>query len=129
MKRKLTTLFASCLFFSISYGQMKDSIRTRNGKPGTPQSLRKPNTAPKTHVHTIDKNAPPQQTIHHCATEHNDPANLDHEKEIAPNSTFGKKVPVTPVTIEPGLTPKDTSKNNKGVMQNGESNATNPIRK
>ncbi|MEO6290794.1 MAG: hypothetical protein ABIO76_12770 [Ginsengibacter sp.] len=115
MKKKLTTLFASFLFIAISYGQMKDIVRTRNDKPGTPQSLRKPNTAPRTHVHTIDKNTPPQQTIHHGATENNDPANLNHEKEIAPNSTFGKKVPVTPVTIEPGLTSKDTSINNKGV--------------
>ncbi len=82
-----------------------------------------------THIHTINKDVPPQQAINHGATESNNPNNLGKKKTIAPISTYGKKVPVTPVTIKPGLTPKDTSINNKGLMQNGQSNASNPIRK
>lgn len=129
MKKKLIILSASFFILSIGYGQVSDSIRTRNDKPATPQSLRTPNRAPRTHVHTIKKNVPPQQSINHGATESNNPDNLSKKKTIAPNATYGKKVPVTPVTIKPGLTQKDTSINNKGVMQNGQGNASNPIRK
>lgn len=129
MKKKLIILAASFFILSIGYAQVRDSVRTRNDKPATPQSLRTPNNAPRTHVHTINKNVPPQQTINHGATESNNPDNLSKKKMIAPNSTYGKKVPVTPITIEPGLTKKDTSITNKGVMQNGQSNASNPIRK
>lgn len=129
MKKKLIMLTASFFILSIGYAQVSDSVRTRNDKPGTPQSLRTPNNAPRTHVHTINKNVPPQQSINHGATESNNPDNLDKKKAIAPNATYGKKVPVTPITIKPGLTKKDTSINNKGVMQNGQGNASNPIRK
>ncbi len=129
MKKKLVILAASFFIVSIGFAQVRDSVRTRNDKPATPQSLRTPNNAPRTHVHTINKNVPPQQSINHGATENNNPDNLSKKKTIAPNATYGKKVPVTPVTIKPGLTKKDTSINNKGVMQNGQGNASNPIRK
>ncbi len=129
MKKKFIIFAASLFILTIGYGQVSDSVRTRNNKPGTPQSLRTPNNAPRTHVHTINNNVPPQQTINHGATESNNPDNLAKKKMIAPNSTYGKKVPVTPITIKPGLTTKDTSINSKGVMQNGQSNASNPIRK
>lgn len=129
MKKKLIILSASFFILSIGHTQVTDSVRTRNDKPATPQSLRTPNNAPGTHVHTINETVPPQQSINHGATESNNPDNLGKKKMIAPNATYGKKVPVTPVTIQPGLTKKDTSINNKGVMQNGQGNASNPIRK
>ncbi len=129
MKKKLIILSASFFILSIGYAQVSDSVRTRNDKPATPQSLRTPNNAPRTHVHNINKDVPAQQSINHGATESNNPDNLSKKKMIAPNSTYGKKVPVTPVTIKPGLTKKDTSINTKGVMQNGQGNASNPIRK
>lgn len=129
MKKKLIILTASFFILSIVHAQVSDSVRTRNNKPGTPQSLRTPNNAPRTHVHTINKDVPLQQTINHGATESNDPDNLGKKNMIAPNSTYGKQVPVTPLTIKPGLTKRDTSISNKGVMQNGEGNASNPIRK
>ncbi len=129
MKKKLIIVLSSFFFIAIGHAQVSDSVRTRNDKPGTPQSLRTPNKAPRTHIHTINKDVPPQQAINHGATESNNPDNLGKNKMIAPNSTYGKKVPVTPVTIKPGLARKDTSINNKGVMQNGQSNASNPIRK
>lgn len=129
MKKKLIILATSFFILTIGRAQVSDSVRTRNDKPGTPQSLRTPNMAPRTHIHTINKDVPPGQTINHGATESNKPNNLDKKKTVAPNSTYGKKVPITPVTIKPGLTPRDTSINNKGVMQNGQSNASNPIRK
>ncbi|MEO6639463.1 MAG: hypothetical protein ABIN25_14380 [Ginsengibacter sp.] len=129
MKKKFIILGAAFLILTTGYAQVNDSVRTRNDKPATPQSLRTPNMAPRTHVHTINKSVPPQQTINHGATESNDPSNLNKSKTIAPNSTNGQKVPVTPVTIKPGIALKDTSITNKGVMQNGQSNASNPIRK
>ncbi len=129
MKKKLTILLLSFFILSIGYGQISDSVRTRNDKPGTPQSLRTPNTAPRNHIHTINKNVPPQQSVNHDGIETNEPNNQRNKEVIAPNSTNNKTVPVTPVTIKPGLTPQDTSKNSKGVMQNGQGNASNPIRK
>ncbi|CAN5432828.1 hypothetical protein BH20BAC1_BH20BAC1_26400 [soil metagenome] len=119
------------LFLSISNiceAQLKDSIRTRNDKPGTPQSLRQPNAAPLNHVPIIDSKKPQNQTIHHGAVEHNDPSNLSKNKIAAP-ATPATEVPATPVTLDAVNMSKDTSVNRSRVMQNGQSNATNPIRK
>ncbi len=64
MKTKFfVSLLSFLLLAFISYGQ--DSVRTRNDKPGTPQSLRTIDNAPKNKVHLIKTYKPQQQSIYH----------------------------------------------------------------
>ena len=73
------------------YGQ--DSIRTRNDKPGTPQSLRTPDHAPRNRVHIINTNTDPRQTINHGATESNKVNNAkDQTIKVDPNMNNGSTV-------------------------------------
>lgn len=123
----VVTLFLSVN--NICEAQVADTIRTRNDKPGTPQSLRQPNTAPLNHVPIIKSKKPQNQTIQHGAVEHNDPTNLSKQNKVAPAVTPATEIPDTPVTLDAVNMSKDTSVNRSGVMQNGQSNATNPIRK
>ncbi len=132
MKTKRFIAITICLFFFlITNGQ--DSIRTRNDKPGTPQSLRTINNAPKNKVHLIDTYRPPQQQIFHGATESNKVGNLDNGTKIYPHVKNATRLPSTPaVTIDNrsiNQTIRRDTAVNKGTMGNGESNATNPIRK
>lgn len=129
MKKKFTTLLASFLFLTISYGQLKDSVRTRNDKPGTPQSLRTPNMSPRIKVHVSNKDKGQNQTINHGATESNKVINSNENTIIAnPEPVTEKEIPKTPITLEANRKLIDTSKNN-GIPGNGQSNVTNPIRK
>ncbi len=129
--KKIAILFSICIsLHAFCEAQVRDSVRTRNDKPGTPQSLRKANTAPQNTVPTIDNDAPAQQTIDHGAVEHNDPTNLSAgAKEVPQVINSSGDVPVTPVTIDGGVTPIERPSNDKGVMQNGQGNTSNPIRK
>ena len=64
MKNKSLIFFASFSLIScIGFGQVEDSVRTRNDKPGTPSSLRTPNSSPQNNVPVINQNRPPLQTV------------------------------------------------------------------
>ncbi|MBA2250541.1 MAG: hypothetical protein H0W12_10170 [Chitinophagaceae bacterium] len=107
-----------------------DSVRTRNDKPGTPQSLRTPNQAPTSHVQLINTNIAVGQTINHGATESNK-LNNNTEKTIivAPRTKNGKAIPKTPITLVNKPLIRADSVLNAGAVKNGISNSTNPIRK
>ncbi len=132
MKTKISISLLSFLLSTfMSYGQ--DSIRTRNDKPGTPQSLRTTNNAPKNRIHVVEAYKPPGQTIYHGATESNKINNTKKRARVSPNITKAKEIPRTPaITIDNQTTQQaiqNDSAVNKGTMGNGQSNATNPIRK
>ena len=114
-----------------SYSQ--DSIRTKNDKPGTPQSLRTVDNTPHNKVHFNNTYKAPAQSINHGAVESNKIDNTKDQSIINDtNQDNNKSIPKTPITIsnEPArqAVKADTSIN-KGTMSNGQSNATNPIRK
>ncbi len=132
MKTKCSIATIACLLFVlITNGQ--DSIRTRNDKPGTSQSLRTVNNAPGNKVHLINTYRPPQQEIYHGATESNKVGNFNDRTTVYPGITNASKLPSTPsITIDNrsiNQTIRRDTAVNKGTMGNGESNATNPIRK
>lgn len=131
MKAKVfISLLSFLLLTFISYGQ--DSIRTRNDKPGTPQSLRTTNNAPRNKVHVVETQRPQQQGINHGATE-NTIDNSNRQQKVSPVISNSGEKPQTPtITIEKESTQstiRRDSTTNKGTMGNGQSNATNPIRK
>ncbi len=114
-----------------SYAQ--DSIRTRNDKPGTPQSLRTNDNTPRNREHLINSNRTANQSINHEATESNKVNNAKEQTIIAdPNTGNGVGTPKTPITIinqpAPAASRTDSIIKNNAIS-NGKSNATNPIRK
>ena len=125
------SLLSFLLVASTSYGQ--DSIRTRNDKPGTPQSLRTINKAPENKVHLIDTHKQSRQEIYHGATESNTINNSNRQTKIYPginNAQVSSRTPA--ITIDKQTTGQTIRKDttiDQGTMGNGESNATNPIRK
>lgn len=132
MKTKFSISLLSFLLLTfISYSQ--DSIRTRNDKPGTPQSLRTVNNSPKNRVHLIERHQPPGQTIYHGATESNTINNTKKRERVYPGITNARDIPGTPAITIDNQTTRQVIRNdsavNKGTMGNGQSNATNPIRK
>ena len=119
------------MFAFTTYSQ--DSIRTKNDKPGTPQSLRKVDNTPQNKVHFNNTYRAPRQSINHGATESNKIVNRNDPGLINDlNSHNNKLIPKTPITIinQPArqAIKADTSIN-KGTMSSGQSNTTNPIRK
>ena len=125
---KLSIILVSVILLSLT-GYCQDSTRTRNDKPGTPQSLRTPDNAPQNRVHTINTNTAPNQTINHGATESNKVNNTKEQTKIAdPNVGNGTVIPQTPVINNSAATHTDSTIN-KDVINNGKSNVTNPIRK
>ncbi len=131
MKLKLSILFLSALFSLRSLGQ--DSVRTKNDRPGTPQSLRTIDNSPTNKVHMTNTHRVPNQTINDGATESNKVNNTNSQTIVAdPNAGNGAVVPKTPITIarQPARPVSRTdSIINNGTMSNGQNNATNPIRK
>jgi hypothetical protein len=115
MKTKILCLLVSILFVTTNnYAQtITDSARTRNDKPGTPQSLRTPNTAPVSHVTILNSYVPQNQNVLHTSSESN-----------TPNNTNGKTV-ITIYAITLKTNPLDSTK--KGPL-NKVSNASNPLR-
>ena len=92
------------------YGQ--DSMRTRNDKPGTPQSLRTPDHAPRNRVHIINTNTDPIQTINHGATESNKVNNAkDQTIKVDANMNNGSTVipqgPIMNNTVPRNNTPSN----------------------
>lgn len=69
------------------------------------------------------------QSIDHGAVEHNDPTKLEDQKELPATIVNVTNVPTTPVTVAEGVSAADTAAVKNGVMQNGQSNVSNPIRR
>ncbi|MEO7961130.1 MAG: hypothetical protein ABIR19_06280 [Ginsengibacter sp.] len=120
MKKTYSLFITLFCCFLVSDAQVYDSLRS-----GKPES----GTIPRIHNPVITPD-PQQQTINHGATESNDPTNLSDKNNAYPLIINPQtSVPSNPVTIDGGVAPIETSTNDKGVMQNGESNVSNPIRK
>ena len=132
MKAKFFICILSALTIAYS-GYSQDSSRTRNDKPGTPQSLRTTDNLPENRVHLVDTYKPAQQSIYHEGTESNKVNNIDKQEQVYPGITDARAIPNTPaVTIDNRSTPQTIARDsavNKGTMGNGQSNATNPVRK
>ena len=128
MKFKFPILLISILLLAInSYSQ--DSIRTKNDKPGTPQSLRKPDNTPQTHVQVITNHTSPNEVNINRPSESNS-ANNTNQKTITidPNNTAGKPSPVNPTTITETHPDSMRTTTNSSAIQNGISNSSKPIR-
>lgn len=132
MKTKFLICLSSAVILSVC-GYSQDSSRTKNDKPGTPQSLRTTDNSPETRVHIVDTYKPPQQSIYHAGTESNSLNDINRQQTVYPGINDGKAIPATPaVTVDNRTTPQVIRRDstvNKGTMGNGQSNATNPIRK
>ena len=132
MKTKFFICSLSALIIACS-GYSQDSSRTRNDKPGTPQSLRTRNNSPENRVHLIETHKPAQQSIYHAGTESNKVNNTDKQQPVYPGVNDARAIPKTPaVTLDNTTAPQTIAKDsavNKGTMGNGQSNASNPIRK
>ncbi len=120
MKKKLVILLIPVLLLKFN-GSCQDSLRTRNDKPGTPQSLRTTSNAPESQVKIINPATIPNQAIDHGATESNHVSNTgEHTNGTVvspPQATTGNNG-----TGNKNSTIFDTTKSRK-------SNITNPIRR
>jgi len=128
MKQMFFILVIPLLLLASSvYSQ--DSIRTKNDKPGTPQSLRKPDNTPESHVQITNSNPTSNQTNINRPSESNTINNTTQQTiTIDPNNTTAKPAPVNPITIT--TTPPDSMRTttNSSAIQNGISNASKPLR-
>lgn len=117
-------LLTSILFVANNnYAQtITDSARTRNDKPGTPQSLRTPNTAPVSHVTINNSYIPQNQNV--ISSESLTPNNTNGKTVITIFGSNGNAVPKSSITLH--TNPFDTTK--KGTINNKVSNASNPLR-
>ena len=121
MKTKKFSLFLLALIFvCTSYSQTpNDSVRTRNDKPGTPQSLRTPDQSPQSHVTILNANVPPNQNVISTSSESTTTNNINGKITITTPGTNGNAVPKTPITLKTN-SPGDTTRK---VLNSG-----NPIR-
>lgn len=131
---KIKFLICTLATVIITYsGYSQDSIRTKNDKPGTPQSLRTTDNSPENRVHLVETYKPAQQSIYHEGTETNKVNNTDKQEQVYPAITDARAIPNTPaVTIDNRTTGQTIARDstvNKGTMGNGQGNTTNPIRK
>jgi hypothetical protein len=115
MKAKLSILIILILFFAMGgHAQtVTDSVRTRNDKPGTPQSLRTADQSPQSHVTIINNNGPQVN-------------NAGGQATITTNNADNNTVPKTPVTLQ-SIPVNRTDTAAKPALPKV-SNASNPIR-
>jgi hypothetical protein len=110
-------------FYGLAFAQ--DSARTRNDKPGTPQSLRTPDNSPRSKVTLINSNTTPNQDINHGATESNE-VNNNKQQVIVPANNNGSTLvnqPPPATIINKPVNVHDT------LTRNGKNNVSNPTRK
>ena len=122
MKSKLSIILVTVLLLALGGYSQDDSMRTRNDKPGTPQSLRTADQSPQSHVNVINANTAPDQSGTHATTGNNEINNT----LIADPNTADKPAPTSPITLV--NKPRRDSGVKNSAIQNGISNATNPIR-
>ena len=109
-------------------GYSQDSIRTKNDKPGTPQSLRHTDNTPQCQVQINNNQATNRSDINR-PSESNSINNTNRQTIIIDsNNTVGKPSPVNPNTIT--TTPPASMKTitNSSAIQNGISNGSKPLR-
>jgi hypothetical protein len=111
--------------FTVFIGYGQDSLRTKNDKPGTPQSLRTPDNSPQSHVHILNNNVAPLQTINHGATESNQ-VNSTRRTIVTADTNSYNHPPNPQATAVPSnkIAPVNDSLT-KGVK----SNVSDPVRK
>jgi hypothetical protein len=126
MKLKLSIVLISFLSLVFS-GHSQDSPRTKNDKPGTPQSLRTLDNTPKTHIEIIDSNTPNQTNINKPSESNNINNTTRETITIDPNNT-AKLIPTNPITITTNHPDSIHTNTNSSAIQNGISNASKPLR-
>lgn len=126
MKIKFSVLIALILF-SVCNVYSQDSLRTRNDKPGTPQSLRSTVTAPESHV-TTNNNPVLNQNNIDKPSESNNVNNTTQQTITTDNNNLPIQSITKPNTLNtvPPATMKTTT--NSSAIQNGISNASKPLR-
>lgn len=128
MKTIQPVLVVLILLIAISgNGQtVTDSVRTRNDKPGTPQSLRSSDKSPQSHVKLIHTKGANQNVIQ-TTSEGNNVNNTHGQTIITNTNSTSNIVPKSPVTLQTTPVKRgDTSqKISLGIKV---SNASNPIR-
>lgn len=125
---KLEISIVLILILSLVFsGYSQDSLRTKNDKPGTPQSLRTSDNTPKTHLEIISNNTPNQININKPSESNNINNTTRQTITIDPNNT-AKPSPTNPITIT--TIPPDSmhTNTNSSAIQNGISNASKPLR-
>ncbi len=129
MKIKFHLLLIVTLIIGINvYSQ--DSTRTKNDKPGTPQSLKKADNTPQSHLQVIKNNTAPNQANINKPSESNNLDNTTQQTITTDVNTTAKPSSTNPntITTNPPAT-MITNTNNSSANQNGISNAGKPIRK
>ncbi len=117
------------LFVAITgHGQtVTDSVRTKNDKPGTPQSLRNPDQSPQSHVKLINTNGGANQKVIPTTSEGSNVNNTNGQTIITNTNGTSNVVPKTPVTLQ--TTPINRGDTLRKIpLNNKVSNASNPIR-
>jgi hypothetical protein len=126
MKTKLFILpITISLWIFCSYGQ--DSIRTKNDKPGTTQSLRKSDQTPQNHVQIINTQTPTQADVNR-PSESNTQNNTTQQTITTDPNKAPVSNPTNPITITTKPPANMQSKTNSSAIQNGISNTSKPLR-
>ncbi|MDQ3682694.1 MAG: hypothetical protein M3352_06435 [Bacteroidota bacterium] len=128
MKIKFSLLLVVILL-SVYSGYSQDSIRTKNDKPGTAQSLRKADNTPESRVQVIKNNTAPNPANINKPSESNTINNATQKTITTDANTTSKPNPTNTITITntPPATMNTTT--HSSATQNGISNAGKPLRK
>jgi hypothetical protein len=129
MKTKFSLLVIAILLLVIN-GYSQDSIRTKNDKPGTPQSLKNTDNTPQSHLQVIKNNPAPNQANINKPSESNNINNSTRQTITTDSNTTAKPNPTNPITITTTTPPANmTTTTHSSATQNGISNAGKPLRK
>ncbi len=128
MKTKFSLLIIAILLLILN-GYSQDSIRTKNDKPGTPQSLKKTDKTPESHLQVIKNNTAPNSANVNKPSESNNINNTTRQTITTDANTTSKPNPTNPITITNTPPATMTTTTNSSAIQNGISNAGKPLRK
>ncbi len=128
MKTKFSLLVIAILLLVLN-GYTQDSIRTKNDKPGTPQSLKKTDKTPESHLQVIKNNTAPNPANINKPSESNNVNNTTRQTITSDPNTATKPNPTNPITITNTPPATMTTTTHSSATQNGISNAGKPLRK
>ncbi len=128
MKTKFSLLVIAILLLVLN-GYTQDSIRTKNDKPGTPQSLKKTDKTPESHLHVIKNNTAPNPANINKPSESNNVNNTTRQTITSDPNTATKPNPTKPITLTNTPPATMTTTTHSSATQNGISNAGKPLRK
>jgi hypothetical protein len=101
MKTKLLILLAALILLAFAgFSQVDDSVRTRNDKPGTPQSLRTPDLSPRSRVTILNTKAAPAQNVNTGTSEGTNTNTTTGRTSIIVPVPTNNAVPKTPITLQ-----------------------------